>query len=508
MKNSVRLVWQILILLLSCCVLQIASAEELYDLVLQGGRVIDPETGLDAIRNVAIDDGKIVKVSTEPLAGKEIVDVTSMVVAPGFIDLHSHTPTPLGQRYQAMDGVTTALELEYGAYPLDGFASHLATGKAVINYGASTGYLAVRLQVKEGIRQSHVLDPKFTIGWRAYWNKFRSLFSDPRVVYRESASDDELHRLRRLLEQGLEEGGLGIGLPLDYISEAVNNEEIRMIFNVAGARNAPVFVHIRRGVAGDPAGLIEVLNLAKETGAPLHVVHLQHSATKATHDFLTRIRHAAKEGLDVTTEAFPYNAGTVNIGAAVFDRDWQAIFGITYEDVEWIATGERLNEATWNEYHENYPNGIIVHHYVKEAWTREVIGAPDVMIASDAIPAISEDIKVAPQGIGTYSRVLGRFVRELNLLDLPTAIAKMTIMPAQRLEEIAPAFSKKGRLQVGADADITVFDPASVEDKATYTDPFQPSEGITHVLVNGTFVVRDAAFQKEVYPGRLLTATR
>ena len=279
------------------------------------------------------------------------------------------------------------------------------------------------------------------------------------------------------------------------------------IFEVASERRVPVFVHVRRGLAGDPGGLLEVIDLVRVTGASVHVCHIQHNAMKGTDEFLRIIREARAEGLDVTTEMFPYNAGTTGISAAVFDRDWQAIFDITYEDVQWAATGERFDRARWEEYRNRHPQGMVIHHYVREEWTRAALREPGVIVVTDGVPIVSEDSRVPPQGIGTYSRVLGRYVRELAVLDLESAIGKMTWLPARRLEQAAPVFQRKGRIQVGADADIAVFDVETIIDRSTYREPLQASEGVRYLLVGGAFVVQEGEFQEQARPGRLVTGT-
>jgi N-acyl-D-aspartate/D-glutamate deacylase len=480
-----------------------AGEQPNYDLVLRGGRVIDPETGLDAVRDLGVEGGRITAISEQELHGETEIDATSLVVAPGFIDLHSHSATPLGQRYQVMDGVTTALELEAGAFPVGDYG-RLVREQPLIHYGASAGYGSIRLEVKLGIRRPDLLtDSPTPIGLLGYWTAVRSLFTAPTEVFDETATPDERKRLRAMLEQGLDQGGIGIGLALDYFSEGVDAQEARMIFEVAGERQVPVFIHLRRGVNGDPAGLREALWLATDTGAPLHVCHIQHNAMGNIGLFLGEIAEARDEGLDVTTELLPYNAGSALISSAVFGRDWRTIFDIDYEDVEWAATGERFDEAMWNAYREEHPEGQVIHHYVDEAWTRRALVEPGVMVVSDLLPMIDEESKVAPHN-GTFAKVLGRYVREEELLDLKTALTKMTLLPARRLEAAAPVFRQKGRLQVGADADITVFDPATVIDRATYADPYQASAGIVHVIVNGVPVVRDGALQAGVHPGRVL----
>ena len=491
--------------LLICLTAPISGyAEVSYSIVLAGGRVIDPETGLDAIRHVGLQDGRIARISEQPLEGDEVIDVSSLVVSPGFIDIHSHTPTPLGQDYQVRDGVTTALELEAGAFPVDRFGRYLQQGSRM-NFGASAGYGNMRAEVMHGVRQPHLTDPPELLGPLGWWWSIQSKFGHVTTANEKIADADEREQLRSLMIQGLDQGGIGIGLLLDYYSEGIDSEELRAIFDVASARAAPIFIHIRRGINGDPAGLYEVLTLARETGASIHICHITHNAMVNLELFLKEIRLAQADGVDVTTELLPYTAGSTSIGAAVFGRDWRTIFNIDYGDVEWAATGERFTQEMWQDYRANQPNGQVVHHYLSEDWNRRAVVEPGLMVVSDLLPMFTEESKVAPHN-GAFARVLGRYYRQEGLLDLNTALTKITLLQAQRLEQVAPVFKNKGRLQEGADADITIFDPLTIIDKATYQDPYQASEGIHHVLVNGVFVVRDSELIADVFPGKRLSA--
>lgn len=470
-----------------------------YDLVLKGGRVIDPESKLDAVRDVAVAGGQIVAVSGSPLDGADVVDVSGLVVAPGFINLHSHAWTPLGQRFQAQDGVTTELELESGAYPIAAFGTQSAfaiADRAIINFGASVGHAWIRSKMKDGAAAVSGFDA--LIGDSAGG----AAIGMNRPAFLEPMTAGELPALQAHLRDGLDQGGLGIGMLLDYMSEAVHAAEMHAVFEVAAERRAPVVVHIRRGVAGDPAGLHEVIELAERSGAPVHVCHLQASAMGGVEEFLRLVRAARDRGVRISTESFPYNAGSTSNTAAVFNRDWRKIFAIDYEDVEVAATGERFTEATWHEYREKFPGMSVIHHYNREAWTSIATNAPDVAVASDGSPVFDLENKAPPWGIGTSARVLGRYVREQGSLSLMTALAKMTSLPASILQDYSPTFRRKGRIQPGTDADITIFDPDTIIDNATFQDPYRPSSGIAHVLVGGSFVVRDGRFQEGVFPGK------
>ncbi|MFK8051150.1 MAG: amidohydrolase family protein [Halioglobus sp.] len=477
-----------------------------YTMAINHGRVIDPESGLDAVRHIGISEDKIVAISEQPLAATKLIDATGMVVSPGFIDLHTHSPTPLGTYYQAHDGVTTALELEAGFFPIREYGSGISD-KPLINYGASAGYVNMRMFEKNGLMISSGSPTPSPVGIKGWMTAIKYFFTDFDTALsaslKEHASPEELMTLRELLETDLDKGAIGIGLALDYFSAAIVEAEMRMIFDVAAQYNATIFVHVRRGIDGDPSGLREVINYAREYSASVHVCHITHNAISNLELFLREIRQARESGVDITTELLPYNAGSALISSAVFGRDWQTIFNIRYEDVEWAATGERFNKQMWDDYYVNRPDGQVIHHYLKEQWTQRAVQEPGVIIVSDLLPMETKDKKVAPHN-GAFSKVLGRYVREEKLLDLPTAIAKMTLLPARRLENYAPVFLTKGRIQKNMDADITIFNPDTIRDNASYSDPYQEATGIEYVIVNGEVVIERGELVEGVNPGRRL----
>jgi dihydroorotase len=183
--------------------------------------------------------------------------------------------------------------------------------------------------------------------------------------------------------------------------------------------------------------------------------------------------------------------------SALFNDGWQEKMDISYGDLQWVATGERLTNETFESYRKT--GGLVIIYSMKPEWIKTGIASPGVMIASDGMPYA----KLAhPRTAGTFSRVLGRYVREEKVIDVNTAIEKMTLLPAKRLENIAPLMRFKGRLQVGADADITIFNPDTVIDKATFEKGLAFSEGIEYVIVNGTFVLKNGRTVLNVFPGQ------
>jgi N-acyl-D-aspartate/D-glutamate deacylase len=448
------------------------SATAQYDVVILDGRLMDPATSLDAVRNIGIRGGKIATITASRISGKQTINAGGLVVSPGFIDLHSHGQTPENYAFKARDGVTTALEMEAGVWPvLPWYAAR--EGKSLVNYGATVGHIPARMAV---MHDSSTL-----------------LLPHDAAVNR-LATDAETASIREHIEEGLNQGALGVGFGLAYTPLA-SREEVLQLFRLAASRKAVCYAHVRNGGPVEPGvvdAVQEVIADAAITGASLHIVHITSMGLRQTPLLLSMIRDAKQRGMDVTTEAYPYTAGMTDLASAIFAEGWEARQGgITYHDLQWIATGERLTAETFAVYRKQ--GGMVVIHSIPEDIVRIALADPQVLIASDGV---MENGKGHPRGAGTYARVLGYYVRDQHVLPLMEALRKMTILPARRA-----GLANKGRLALGADADITVFDPARVSDQATFEKPAQYSTGIPYVLVNGVLVVKENVLEA-VFPGQ------
>ncbi len=318
-----------------------------------------------------------------------------------------------------------------------------------------------------------------------------------------AATDEQLTVMLQLARQGLNGGAVGIGFGVQYVPGA-SREEVLRLFELCAEFDVPCHLHVRYlgphpGDNSSLAAIEEVIAAAAVTGASAQIVHIGSVAGRKIETALWMLEGAQARGIDVMADVYPYTAVSTGLSSTVFDEGWQErMGGISYGDIELTRTGERLTAETFASYRAERTHSVIV-HFIPEESVRRALAHPLVMVASDGV---IRGGRGHPRGAGTFSRVLGRYVREQAVLSLPEAIRKMTIMPARRLEQSVPAMIRKGRLNPGADADVVVFDPATVADRATYREPAQHSAGIRYVLVNGQIVVEDGKLNPDVQPGR------
>jgi N-acyl-D-aspartate/D-glutamate deacylase len=443
-----------------------------YDLVIANGRVMDPASGLDAVRHVGITGGRIAAVSETRLQGRRVINAANHVVSPGFIDLHEHGQQDESYRMMVRDGVTSAFELEVGTGEVAKWYAERAAGQ-IVNYGVSIGHIRARMKV--------LRDPSTDL-------------LPSGVGGTGSATEAQVAEMEAILRKGLAEGAVAVGFGSAYTPGA-RMEEIQRMFKVAADGGASAHIHMRN----DVAGLDSTIAAAAAVGAKLHIVHVNSSAGNSLDAFLARIQAARSRGQDVTTEAYPYGAGMTSIQSALFD-DWKTWPDERFALHQLVSTGERLTRQTFEE--ARAKGGTVIIHGRSEEQTRASILSPLTMIASDGF---IENGRGHPRTSGSYAKVLGKYVRDERGLTLMDALRKMTIEPARRLEARVPAMNAKGRIRTGADADLAIFDPATVIDRSTYEDASIPSAGIPFVIVGGQVVVDNGKITA-ARPGRAIRA--
>lgn len=441
-----------------------------YDLVVANGRVMDPESGLDAVRHVGVRGGTIAAMSETPLSGTRVIDASGLVVAPGFIDLHEHGQQEESYAMMVRDGVTSAFELEVGTGDVAAWYAAREPGQ-LVNHGVSIGHIPARMKV--------LGDPGTGL-------------LPAGIGGSGAANEEQLAAIEAILREGIRQGAVAMGFGSAYTPGATM-AEIERMFRVAAAGGLSTHIHMRGGLAG----LHETIAAAKRAGAALHIVHVNSSAGDELDQFLAAIAAARAAGQDITTEAYPYGAGMTEIQSALFD-DWRSWPDARFAEHQLVSTGERLNRKTFEAARRT--GGTVIIHGRSEDQTRAAIASPLAMIASDGF---IENGRGHPRTSGTYAKVLGRYVRETGAVTLMDALGRMTLDPARRLAPRVPAMATKGRIRTGADADLTIFDPATVIDRATYEDAGIPSAGIPFVVVGGQVVV-DAGTVTGVRPGRAI----
>ena len=483
-----------------------------HSLVLRGARTLDPETGLDALCDVAVDGTTIAAVAvggSAELRGDRELDLGGLVLAPGFIDLHSHCRDYPSRALQVCDGVTTALELEGGEFDIGRAYASMAAEGSPNHYGFSASWALARMAAC-GLDVSDGLESFLRNIGATDWHRGLS--------ERESAV------MLDALRQGVADGALGIGVLLGYCQEAPGAEFLDVAHLAADERSA-TFTHVRE-LSRPDSGLLgagEVVTAALATGAHMHLCHINSTSTRHVDRVHALLQRGRDQGLRLTTEAYPYGAGCTGIGAGFLAPDNLVNEGIGPDDIRYLPTGERVSTAErLAELRAQDPGGLAVIDFLRETdpddlgfLTRALLW-PDTAVASDAMPLvvpnggngasatwpIAADVLTHPRTAGTFGRVLRWYVRELRVLGLPEAIRRCTLVPAEILRGIAPGMARKGRIQVGADADLVAFDPETVSDHATYDAPTRTSQGIRHVLVAGTPVVTDGVLDTHTRPGR------
>ena len=483
--------------------------------VLTGGRVVDPASGEDRITDLAIDHGRVIgrEENVQVPDGANVIDVRGMVVGPGFIDLHSHVDSIAGHRLQALDGVTTALDLEAGRMPLDKSYKEATDVGRPLNYGYSASWAAARAKVLTGIEPDGTVEGIIDVLGNPGWQR--------------SSSSYELKAWLSLLESELEAGALGIGVLLGY-APRTEPKEFLAVARLAAASHVPTYTHVRELIEADPTtpidGPEEILRAAAETGAAMHHCHVNSTSRRHIDRVLRILDIGRSSGLRLSLEAYPYGAGLTAIGAFFLSPERLKMWELSPSNLVMIETGERIeDEARLQQIRDADPGAPCIVEFLDERrkedreFLNRALTFPDTIVASDAAPLMWPDGRresyewplppggrTHPRTSGTFAKTLRLMVRETNAWSWVEAFRRCSYLPARTLDDVAPDARRKGHLGIGADADVVVLDPSTISDTATYVDPVRPSVGVQHLFVNGTAVVRDGQLQINALPGQPL----
>ena len=495
-----------------------ADPNQEFDVVILNGRVMDPETNFDGIRNVGVKDGKIAIITEKEIKGKETIDASGQVVAPGFIDSHQHATDPFSRKVNLRDGLTTMMDFEAGAGDIAKWYAD-AEGKTQANYGMVVLTLLARATVLDGpeiVADANDMGGLFPLVGRAA-EKSQKEGRKPGWTA-TLPNKEEMTRIMAYVDEGLRQGALGVGIPVGYMTTGVTQYEVYKYQELASKYGRISNAHVRFAGVRPPTegqlGIQEMLANAMILDAPFLASHLNSNMDwEYTIPLINDARE--KRGAKVWGEVYPYAAGGTIASTDVITESGMAQMNITYSDVSNLD-GTRWDKAMYDDVRKNDPGRMILIYNNKPEDIAKWMSQPGVTVVSDGVAIVDEKSEyypwdspyegktVHPRSAGTRAKVL-RMVREDKNMSLMEAISKMSYLHAKYFDELGgiPQFKTKGRMQEGMDADIVIFDPETVRDNSTYEVGMGaiPSTGIPYVLVNGVIVVKDSEVLK-VFPGK------
>lgn len=477
-----------------------------FDLVINNGRVMDPETMFDDISNVGIKDGRITAITKSAISGKETIDAKGLVVAPGFIDTHFHAVDPFATKMSLRDGVTTGMDLELGALHVNDWYAKKAKDGWQVNYGTTASHNLARMLVHDP--EVKINEPIDFSNANQYLNETAN---DGKQGWSVSRSNvEQMNAVTKILDEDLRAGALGIGIALAYMAKGTTSYEVFEAQRAAARYGRLSSVHTRYHLSSQtpteaPIAFDEVFANAMLLGAPLLLAHNNDYGWWENEE---KLQLARARGLNMWSEHYPYDAGSTAVSADFLQPAlWEKTYGYRYEETIYDPlTDKFLNRAAYESLANKNPGqSIVVFMPARKKWLPYWLTVPHMTVASDSMAGVGADGKLLPwdadySQYAGHPRTAGAHAKTLRLgreqgVPLMFSLAQLSYWTALHMGDAGLQDMKdRGRVQVGKIADLTLFDPNTVTDKATYKagENGLPSTGIPYVIVHGTVVVEDS----------------
>lgn len=493
------------------------SSNENFDIVILNGRVMDPETKFDAIRNVGIKDGRIASITQDIISGKESINASGHVVAAGFIDYEQHGLDPFGIKVNLRDGVTTQMDFEVGALNVpQWYAKREGTTQA--NFGTVAGQEYARMRVHDGMKlEGADISMPYTLSQ----HRAESAEDGHEGWSKDTSNLAQMNQVHEILDEELRQGALGVGSLVGYAGVAIKSYEMYSTQKLAGKYGRVTAVHHRFHPSAtppteQPIGAKELIANAMSLNAPLQIHHDNDYGWWENQEML---RNARKQGYNVWATYYPWIAGSGNYGAAIVQPAiWQDLMNYKYEDTIYDPQMDKfVTKTEFLELAKTDPGRTLVAYSPpRKDWLPEWTKVEGFIVAGDGMPGTGSDGKLLdwdapfedyaghPRLAGTHAVTL-RVARE-NGVPLMQTLSQLSYWPAKFVGDTGlKAMQERGRMQEGMVADIVVFDPVNVTEHAKFKSGSNgsASTGIPYVLVNGTTVVKDSKVLK-VYPGQAM----
>ena len=493
------------------------GAQDSYDVVILNGRVMDPETNFDGVRNVGIKDGRILAINEEAIFGDEVIDARGHVVAAGFIDTEQHGLGPWGIKVNLRDGVTTQMDFELGAANIDEWYA-AKKGNTQANYGTVASHEFARMQVHDELT---LAGPNISMPFAFdYRSKAAEDGVDGWSVSRSTVA--QMNEISKILDESLRLGAIGVGSTVGYAQKGVTTYEMFEVQRAAARYDRMTSAHHRFHPSSatpteQPTGVSELLSNAMVLKAPLQI---HHDNDYGWWENQEKMALAREQGFNVWATYYPWIAGSGNYGSNIVAPDiWEKVMGFKYEEtifdpqLQRFVTKEEFLEISAAE-----PGRILIAYSPpRRIWLPEWLKVEHFVIGSDGMPSLNangehlewdapyEDYAGHPRSAGSHAVTL-RLAREGGV-PLMHTLAQLSYWSAKHIGDTGlRGMQERGRMQEGMIADITVFDAENVTEHASYEPGTSglASTGIPYVLVNGVVVVRDSKIAEDVFPGQAL----